>query len=217
VGSVTPRKTIYVRWGKRCFDIALSLVALVLLAPVHLLLALVVKLTSPGPAIFRQKAVGKGGRLFDFYKFRSMYSGAPTDVHRQAVRQVVQRGEPVAHDSEGRPIFKIVSDPRVTPVGRILRKYSVDELPQLYNVLRGDMSLVGPRPPLPYEAELYDAFQRQRLLVPPGMTGLAQVRARHRASFEEMVKYDLEYIRRQSLLLDLKLMLWTIPALLKGV
>jgi lipopolysaccharide/colanic/teichoic acid biosynthesis glycosyltransferase len=192
-------------------------VALVLLAPVHLLLALVVKLTSPGPAIFRQKAVGKGGRLFDFYKFRSMYSGAPTDVHRQAVRQVVQRGEPVAHDSEGRPIFKIVSDPRVTPVGRILRKYSVDELPQLYNVLRGDMSLVGPRPPLPYEAELYDAFQRQRLLVPPGMTGLAQVRARHRASFEEMVKYDLEYIRRQSLLLDLKLMLWTIPALLKGV
>ena len=217
MGSVTPRKTIYVRWGKRCFDIALSLVALVLLAPVHLLLALVVKLTSPGPAIFRQKAVGKGGRLFDFYKFRSMYSGAPTDVHRQAVRQVVQRGEPVAHDSEGRPIFKIVSDPRVTPVGRILRKYSVDELPQLYNVLRGDMSLVGPRPPLPYEAELYDAFQRQRLLVPPGMTGLAQVRARHRASFEEMVKYDLEYIRRQSLLLDLKLMLWTIPALLKGV
>lgn len=214
---VTPRNTIYVRWGKRCIDIALSLVALVLLAPLHLLLALVVKLTSPGPALFCQKAVGRGGRLFDFYKFRSMYAGSQNEVHRQVVRQVVQRGEPVTHDSEGRPIFKIVSDPRVTPVGRILRKYSVDELPQLYNVLRGDMSLVGPRPPLPYEAELYDAFQRQRLLVPPGMTGLAQVKARHRASFEEMVQYDLEYIRRQSLLLDLKLMLWTIPALLKGV
>lgn len=217
VGCVTPPNTIYVRWGKRCIDIALSLVALVLLAPLHLLLAVVVKLTSPGPAIFCQKAVGKGGRLFDFYKFRSMYSGSQTDVHRQVIRQVVQRGEPVTHDSEGRPVFKITSDPRVTPVGRILRKYSVDELPQLYNVLRGDMSLVGPRPPLPYEAELYDDFQRQRLLVPPGMTGLAQVKARHRASFEEMVHYDLEYIRRQSLLLDLKLMFWTIPALLKGV
>jgi lipopolysaccharide/colanic/teichoic acid biosynthesis glycosyltransferase len=192
-------------------------VALVLLAPLHLLLAVVVKLTSPGPAIFCQKAVGKGGRLFDYYKFRSMYSGSQTDVHRQVIRQVVQRGEPVTHDSEGRPVFKMTSDPRVTPVGRILRMYSVDELPQLYNVLRGDMSLVGPRPPLPYEAELYDAFQRQRLVVPPGMTGLAQVKARHRASFEEMVHYDLEYIRRQSLLLDLKLMFWTIPALLKGV
>ena len=217
VGCVTPPNTIYVRWGKRCIDLTFSLVALLLLAPLHLLLAVVVRLTSPGPAIFCQKAVGKEGRPFDFYKFRSMYTGSQTDVHRQVIRQVVQRGEPVTHDSEGRPIFKIASDPRVTPVGRILRRYSVDELPQLYNVLRGDMSLVGPRPPLPYEAELYDAFQRQRLLVRPGITGLAQVKARHRASFEKMLHYDLEYIRRQSLLLDLKLMLWTIPALLKGV
>jgi len=217
VESVTPPNTIYVRWGKRCIDLVLSLVALLLLAPLHLLLAVVIRLTSPGPALFCQKAVGKGGRLFDYYKFRSMYTGSQSDVHRQVIRQVVQRGEPVTHDAEGRPIFKITSDPRVTPIGRILRKYSVDELPQLYNVLRGDMSLVGPRPPLPYEAELYDAFQRQRLAVRPGITGLAQVKARHRASFEEMVAYDLEYIRRQSLLMDLKLMLWTIPALLRGV
>jgi len=216
-GPVTPPDTTYVRWGKRCVDIVFSLAALLLLAPLHLLLAAVVRVTSPGPAIFRQKAVGRGGRLFDYYKFRSMYNGSQTHLHRRVIRQVVQRGEPVTHDSEGRPVFKITSDPRVTPVGRILRKYSVDELPQLYNVLRGDMSLVGPRPPLLYEAELYDAFQRQRLLVSPGITGLAQVKARHRASFERMLQYDLEYIRRQSLFLDLKLMLWTIPALLKGV
>ena len=217
LGPVTPPDTTYVRWGKRCVDIVFSLVGLLVLAPLHLLLAAVVRVTSPGPAIFCQKAVGKGGRLFDYYKFRSMYNGSQTHMHRQVIRQVVQRGEPVTHDSEGQPVFKITSDPRVTPVGRILRKYSVDELPQLYNVLRGDMSLVGPRPPLPYEAELYDAFQRQRLQVSPGITGLAQVKARHRASFEKMLQYDLEYIRRQSLLLDLKLMLWTVPALLKGV
>jgi lipopolysaccharide/colanic/teichoic acid biosynthesis glycosyltransferase len=217
IASVAPPNTTYVRWGKRCIDILFSLLALLLLAPLHVLLAVVVRLTSPGPAIFCQKAVGKGGREFDFYKFRSMYTGSQTDMHRQVIRQIVQRGEPVTHDSEGRPIFKILSDPRVTPLGRILRKYSLDELPQLYNVLCGDMSLVGPRPPLPYEAELYDAFQRQRLLIRPGITGLAQVNARHRASFEKMLQCDLEYIRRQSLLLDLKLMLRTVPALLKGV
>jgi lipopolysaccharide/colanic/teichoic acid biosynthesis glycosyltransferase len=217
VERVAPPNTNYVRWGKRCIDIALSFVLLLLLAPLHLLLAAIIRLTTPGPAIFCQKAVGQGGRLFDYYKFRSMYTGSQNELHRQIVRQVVQRGEPVTRDAEGRPIFKITCDPRVTPVGRILRKYSMDEWPQFYNVLRGDMSLVGPRPPLPYEAELYNDFQRQRLLVRPGITGLAQVKARHRASFEEMVQYDLEYIRRQSFLLDLKLMLGTIPALLKGI
>jgi len=217
VECATPPSTIYVRWGKRCVDMALSFLALVVLAPLNLVVAVIIRLTTPGPAIFSQKAVGKGGRLFDYYKFRSMYTGSSNAKHREATRQVVQRGEPLTRDSEGRPIFKIISDPRVTPVGRLLRKYSVDEWPQFYNVLRGDMSLVGPRPPLPYEAELYNDFQRQRLAVRPGITGLAQVKGRHRASFDEMVQYDLEYIRHQSFLLDLKLMLWTIPALLKGV
>lgn len=216
VGAATVPTTFYVRRGKRWLDILVSGVALVLSSPLLLLLGTLIRLTSRGPAIFRQKVVGRGVNLFVFYKFRTMYVGADDARHREAIRQYVQFQQPVAKDAEGKPVYKILDDPRVTPLGRFLRKCSLDELPQFYNVLRGDMSAVGPRPPLPYEAELYNAHQRQRLAVRPGITGLAQVTHRHRASFEEMLRYDLVYINRQSFWLDLKIMLKTVPALLRG-
>lgn len=216
-GSASPPPTFYTRWGKRWLDVGFSSCTLLLLSPLLALVAILVKLTSSGPALYRQKAVGKGGRLFDYYKFRTMYTGSDDAEHRKVVRQVVQSQGPIGYDAEGRPVYKIIDDPRVTPLGRFLRRFSLDEMPQFYNVLRGDMSVVGPRPPLPYEAELYNADQRQRLAVRPGITGLAQVTVRHRGSFQEALVYDLEYIKHQGLLLDLRITLKTVPALLKGL
>lgn len=213
---VAPPVTFYVRRGKRWLDIAFSAVVLLLLSPLFLLLAILIRLTSPGPATYRQKAVGQGGRLFDYYKFRTMYVGSDDTRHREAVRQVVQSREPVGRDAAGRPVYKILNDPRVTPLGRLLRKFSLDELPQFFNVLKGDMSVVGPRPPLPYEAEFYSDTERQRLTVRPGITGLAQVTVRHHLNFDETMSHDFEYIRRQSLLMDLTIMAQTLPALLRG-
>jgi lipopolysaccharide/colanic/teichoic acid biosynthesis glycosyltransferase len=216
-GSVVPPATFYGRVGKRWLDVALSLLALLLLSPLLAFLAFLIKLTSVGPALFRQKAQGRGGRSFDFYKFRTMYCTAGDEEHRRVIRHVLQSREPVGYDSKGRPVYKITDDPRVTPVGRILRKFSLDELPQFYNVLRGEMSVVGPRPSFTYEAELYNDHQRLRLTIRPGITGLAQVTVRHFACFEEVVRCDLDYIRRLSFSLDLAIILKTIPALCRGV
>jgi len=189
--------------AKRALDITVAAALLVLAAPLMLLIALAIKLDSPGPVIFRQRRVGKDGRLFTFYKFRGMVADAEARLHE------------VAHLNEvDGPIFKSRRDPRVTRVGRVLRRTSLDELPQLWNVLRGDMSLVGPRPPLPTEVTRYEPWQRDRLLVPGGITGLWQVSGRNLLGFEDMVRLDLEYITRWSLWLDLRILLRTILVVL---
>lgn len=188
---------------KRVLDVLLSAVLLLLLAPIMLLIALLVRLDSAGPAIFRQTRVGKHGREFTFLKFRGMVTDA--EARKAAL-------EPF-NEAEG-PIFKMRNDPRVTRMGRLLRRTSLDELPQLWNVLRGEMSLVGPRPPLPAEVQRYQPWQRNRLLATPGITGLWQVMGRSQLSFTEMVSLDLEYIAHWSLRLELAILARTLLAVL---
>ncbi len=190
---------------KRAVDIVGAVVGLTLGAPLLALIALAVRLDSPGPVIFRQTRVGLHGRLFEMYKFRSMRVGAEEQQDMLAE----------FNEADG-PIFKIKDDPRLTRVGRILRRMSLDELPQLVNVLRGEMSLVGPRPPIPSEVEKYQEWHKKRLEAPPGMTGLWQVSGRSRLSFDEMVLLDIYYIENWSLWLDLKILLRTIPKVLMG-
>ncbi len=196
---------------KRPLDIVGALVALMLLAPVMLLVAAAVGLTSRGPIIFRQIRLGEGGVPFTFYKFRSMVTNVDDRIHREFVSDLIknaQADDPVA-EAKGAP-FKIQRDPRVTRVGRFIRKTSIDELPQLFNVLKGEMSLVGPRPAIPYEAEQYQPWHLRRILsIKPGITGLWQVEGRSKVSFNEMVRMDLRYIRDCSLALDIKIMLRT--------
>lgn len=195
---------------KRCLDILISSAAIVLLFPLWFGIGLMIKLTSHGPIFYvERREIGKNGRPFALYKFRTMYAGSDNSIHRQYYERFVE-GQPAYVDQGGdKRIFKIPNDPRVTPIGRILRQTGLDEAPQFINVLKGDMSLVGPRPAILYEYELYEDWHRQRLSVPPGITGLYQVTARSQVSFDEMVRIDLEYIRRRSLWLDLKIMLLT--------
>jgi lipopolysaccharide/colanic/teichoic acid biosynthesis glycosyltransferase len=184
-------------------DLALALTLLLISMPLMIAIAIAVKATSPGPALFRQLRVGEGGRFFISYKFRSMYVDAEA------------RQDEVAHLNEvGGPIFKTRSDPRMTPLGRWLRKTSLDELPQLFNVVRGEMSMVGPRPGLMREVLGYEAWQLERLTVKPGLTGLWQVSGRSDLPFEEMIRLDQEYIRNWSLRGDVWLLLRTLPAVL---
>jgi exopolysaccharide biosynthesis polyprenyl glycosylphosphotransferase len=190
---------------KRAIDAVVSSVALVLLSPLLALSALLIRLDSPGPAIFRQTRVGRGGRPFTLYKFRTMYEGADLAV-----------AELADHNEASGPLFKMRDDPRRTRVGKWLRKTSIDELPQFWNVLKGDMSIVGPRPALPSEVEQYQPWHRRRLEAAPGITGLWQVSGRSEVSFDEMVLLDLYYIENWTLFLDLKIMLQTIPTILTG-
>lgn len=201
-GSVL-RGALYRRVLKRPFDIVASLIGLVLLSPVLTGIALAVKLDSRGPVLFRQIRVGKDGREFWFYKFRSMV------VDAEAQKQKLMH----LNELEG-PVFKISNDPRITKVGTFLRRTSLDELPQLLNVLKGDMSLVGPRPPLPNEVEKYESWQREKLAVVPGITCLWQISGRNHIGFTEWMRLDIEYIRRQSLGLDMKILSRTLPAVL---
>ena len=199
---------------KRAIDIAGSLIALVLLIPVFAVIGVLVKLTSHGPVFYCQKRVGQYGTLFDFYKFRSMQVNNDAGVHREYVTKLI---EGAAHVQQSNGMYKLVNDPRVTRVGMVLRKYSLDELPQFFNVLRGDMSLVGPRPPLPYELERYRTWHRRRVLeIKPGLTGLWQVKGRSRTTFDEMVRMDLHYARSRSLWMDLKIILQTPTAMFTG-
>jgi len=187
---------------KRAMDIAASLAALLVALPIFILPSmLLVRLTSPGPAIFRQKRVGRSGRIFTLYKLRTMRADAES-----------ARGALEGRNEMDGPAFKIRNDPRVTPVGRVLRKLSIDELPQLWNVLRGDMSLVGPRPPLPSEVAKYERWQRRRLSMRPGLTCIWQVSGRSGVNFQRWMEMDLEYIDNWSLGLDLKILLKTIPS-----
>ncbi len=199
---------------KRGLDITVSLALLPFLAPLLFVIAVLVKLTSRGPAFHTQVRQGQLNREFKLYKFRSMYEGAGTAVHEAYVEQFI-KGSPEKLDDNG--VFKITSDPRVTPLGKILRKLSLDELPQFINVLKGDISLVGPRPPLPYEIEKYDTWHKARVLeVKPGLTGLWQVSARNQTTFDDMVRMDLRYARGWSIWKDIKLIFRTPWAMFKG-
>jgi lipopolysaccharide/colanic/teichoic acid biosynthesis glycosyltransferase len=215
--------------AKRCLDVVLAILALAVLSPVFLVIGLLVRFTSRGPALYRQQRIGYDGRPFVMYKFRSMYVQNDESLHRLAYEQFL-RGErasgkvdgplPVAGLSAETSAAPVKSkrqpsgDPRITRVGGVLRRTSLDELPQLLNVLKGDMSLVGPRPPIPYEVGLYQPWHLGRLDTVPGITGFWQVDGRGRVTFERMVQMDLEYIQKQSLGYDLKLLLQTIPAVL---
>ena len=193
---------------KRPLDLAGSAVLLLLLVPVLFFVAVLVKLTSPGPVLFRQTRVGQGGRHFTMLKFRTMRVDADEALHHEFVTRFIRSSADM--DRDGRAVFKITNDPRVTPIGRCLRETSLDELPQFWNVLRGDMSLVGPRPPLPYEVEHYRAWHWHRVLhAKPGLTGLWQVVGRSRTTFDEMVRLDLRYARTCSLRTDLGILLAT--------
>ena len=197
---------------KRAIDVGGSLAALILLLPLFAVIAVLIKLTSEGPVFFRQKRVGRFGREFTFLKFRSMYVNNDSEIHRQYIRDLI-----VKKVDEGHGAFKIKNDPRVTRIGRLLRKSSLDEIPQFLNVLRGDMSLVGPRPPIPYEFEHYLLWHRRRVLeIKPGITGEWQVYGRSRTTFDEMVRMDLRYIRKQSARLDLKILIKTPSAVISG-
>ncbi len=193
-------------WLKRFFDISISLLLLLCLSPVFIVTAVWIKLDSPGPLIFRQVRVGLNGRHFNFYKFRSMYVDA-----EERLAEIKSRNE-----SADGVIFKMKNDPRITGVGHFIRKFSIDELPQIFNVILGDMSLVGPRPPLPREVEQYTLDDRKRLNVVPGITGLWQVSGRSDIPFKQQVALDKEYIQSHSLWKDVVIMLKTIPAVLAG-
>jgi len=200
------------RVSKRAFDIVVSVAVLLLLSPVLLLVALAIRLESAGPILYRQRRIGENGRPFTMLKFRSMVVNADPGVHQAHVARLIQdniRLEQTAAAPGGPATLKLARDPRITRVGALIRKTSLDELPQLFNVLRGDMSLVGPRPPIAYEVALYQDWHKRRLAAPPGITGLWQVRGRNRVSFDEMVRMDLDYIEHQSFWLDLQLLLQT--------
>jgi exopolysaccharide biosynthesis polyprenyl glycosylphosphotransferase len=201
--------------GKRALDIVGSALLLLVLAPVLLLIAALIKLTSPGPVFFRQVRVGEHAKPFTMLKFRSMRVDADDRVHREYVRSLIAAGGQGTAATEG--VFKMTNDARVTPIGRILRKTSLDELPQFINVLLGSMSLVGPRPPIPYEVEQYKAWHHRRVLdAKPGITGLWQVTGRSRTTFDEMVRLDLRYARTCSLWMDIKILLATPRAVVSG-
>lgn len=190
---------------KRVLDITVSILALPFLTPIMLVTAIAIKLDSPGPILFRQGRVGKWSKPFTCYKFRSMYVDA--EERKKALLSLNEADQ---------IIFKMKKDPRVTRVGRVIRKLSIDELPQIFNVIKGDMSLVGPRPPVPYEVDQYQYDVRRRLDVVPGITGLQQVSGRSDIEFKRWVELDLQYIQEQSLLTDIQILLKTIPTVLSG-
>jgi lipopolysaccharide/colanic/teichoic acid biosynthesis glycosyltransferase len=196
----------------RILDLLVAAVMLALLLPLMLAIAIAIRLDSGGPVLFRQRRVGRGQSPFTVTKFRTMRQGASHKVHQEFVLELIA-GKVPAQREDG-PRFKLASDPRVTRVGRFLRKSSLDELPQLWNVLIGDMSLVGPRPPIPYEVDHYPRHWFGRFGVKPGVTGLWQVNGRSEIPLEEMIKLDLEYVRRRSLWLNIWILLRTIPAVL---
>jgi len=204
------------RLVKRAFDLMTASVLLVVLSPLFLLIALLIRLDSPGPALYRQERIGENGRPFTMLKFRSMVRDADPRVHQEYVTDLIRRNvSPQAQSGRGGHL-KPQQDPRVTRVGRIIRKASLDELPQLFNVLRGEMSLVGPRPALAYEVAVYKEWHRRRLSALPGITGLWQVVARNQVSFDDMVRLDIEYIEHQSLWYDISILLRTPWAVLTG-
>jgi exopolysaccharide biosynthesis polyprenyl glycosylphosphotransferase len=201
---------------KRTSDIVIASLALALFAPVWLVIALLIKLDSKGPVFYAQERVGMDGRIFLVYKFRTMRIGSDDEIHKEYQRKFIAgRADANVGDAE-RPAYKLRNDPRITQIGSLLRRLSLDEVPQLLNVLCGDMSVVGPRPPIPYEVEAYELWHRKRLDMKPGLTGLWQVSGRNRLPFEEMVKLDLFYIENWSVLSDLKIIMRTLLVVFRG-
>jgi exopolysaccharide biosynthesis polyprenyl glycosylphosphotransferase len=202
---------------KRTIDIGGSLIALILFSPLFIVIAVAIKLTSKGPILFKQARVGQYGVTFTFLKFRSMYFQNDPKIHQDYVRRLIsEKGNGQQPDGDG-CVYKIKDDPRITSVGRFIRRTSLDELPQFINVLKGEMSLVGPRPPIVYEVEAYEIWHRRRFLeVRPGITGLWQVEGRSKLRFDEMVRLDLKYAKTWSPWLDIKILLRTPGAVLKG-
>jgi exopolysaccharide biosynthesis polyprenyl glycosylphosphotransferase len=203
---------------KRAMDICGSGALLLMVSPMLAVIATIIKLTSKGPVIFEQERLGQYGARFKCLKFRTMYANNDPKIHQEYIQQYIGGNEECANKSETQaPVYKITNDPRVTSIGRFLRKTSLDELPQFWNVLRGEMSLVGPRPPVPYEFEIYDIWHRRRVLeVRPGVTGLWQVSGRNRTKFDEMVRLDLRYCQTWSLWLDLRILIATPKAVFTG-
>ncbi len=211
IGSADPSGRALQLAVKRGIDLVAAIVLLLVLLPLLLITAALVKFSSPGPILFRQRRVGKGGREFWMYKFRTMLPNSDASIHQTYYRALI-RGE--ANPIGGK--FKLSHDPRITPIGRLLRRTSLDELPQLLNVVKGDMSLVGPRPPIPYEVELYGLRERSRLSVTPGITGLWQVSGRNTLNFQQMIDLDLNYIEHWSVWLDLVILFRTCIVVLTG-
>ena len=215
-GPPTTRQARLEVLAKRAFDVVASAAALVVLSPLFAVVAVLIKRDSPGPVFFRQERVGRHGATFQFLKFRTMTVGNDESTHRDYVRGLIQNGAVACCDEQGVEVYKLVGDERITRIGSFLRKWSIDELPQFGNVLRGDMSMVGPRPALCYEVEAYNPWHRLRLGVTPGMSGIWQIAGRSRVSFDEMVFQDVMYTYNQSLLTDVSICLRTIPAVLVG-
>jgi lipopolysaccharide/colanic/teichoic acid biosynthesis glycosyltransferase len=204
--------------AKRAFDVIGSAVLLTISSPLLLVIAAVVKWNSKGPVLFWQQRIGRHGRPFMMLKVRTMEAGADDGIHQQYVSQYIRGGPEGGSQAGTRTVFKLVSDPRVTSVGHFLRRSSLDEVPQFWNVLKGEMSLVGPRPPVPYEVNCYKPWHLRRVLeAKPGITGLWQVTGRGRTTFDEMVRLDIRYAKEQSLWLDLKILLATPRAVVSGI
>jgi lipopolysaccharide/colanic/teichoic acid biosynthesis glycosyltransferase len=199
---------------KRLFDLAVASACVLMVFPLLAAVAVLVRLTTPGPAIYRQIRLGRGQRPFMLYKFRTMYEGCGDEVHRRYVRKLATEEKPTAGVRRG--LYKLEDDARITPLGHVLRRLSIDELPQLLNVIKGDMSLVGPRPVLPWEAELFHPPYDQRFIVMAGMTGLWQVSGRNRLTFRQGLELDVEYAHRRCFFLDLVILLKTIPLVFTG-
>jgi lipopolysaccharide/colanic/teichoic acid biosynthesis glycosyltransferase len=208
-------KQRYLR-AKRVLDVLITLLFLPMLCLVMLIVALFIRLDSEGPVLYRQKRVAQDGVEFDMLKFRSMYVNNDDTIHREAVKRYMNGDRLSDHGEAVSTLYKLVDDPRVTRVGRFIRKLSIDEFPQFINVLRGEMSLVGPRPPLPYEVEAYSSRDSLRLYGKPGITGYWQVYGRSRVAFGEMVEMDINYLQQQSILLDIKLIILTVPVAALG-
>lgn len=200
---------------KRLVDILFTVLILFFLLIITIIVAVMIRLDSPGPIFFRQKRVGFNGVEFNMLKFRSMYVNSDDAAHREAIAKYIN-GQKVSDTTDSELAYKQVDDPRITKVGRFLRKLSIDELPQFFNVLRGEMTLVGPRPPLPYEVEFYSQYDQLRLQGKPGLTGYWQVYGRSRVPFASMVEMDLDYLQKQSLKEDLKLIALTVPVMVLG-
>ncbi len=202
---------------KRVMDVIGSIAGILLFSPIMILTGIAIKINSPGPTIFKQTRLGMKGVPFSFYKFRSMYRNVNDQIHRDYVTHLIQGNlDQINQGDQKAPLYKMKSDPRVTWVGKIIRKTSIDELPQFFNVFKGEMSLVGPRPPIHYEVEKYEPWQLRRILeVKPGMTGLWQVDGRSRTSFDHMVRLDLKYAQNWSFWLDLKILIKTVRAVIR--
>lgn len=199
---------------KRALDLCLAMFSVLLFGALLLAIALGIRISSPGPIFYRQKRIGKDGIPFDMLKFRSMQVKNNPDLHREYVQNLIKNN--TGPLDLGKKSLKTVGDPRITGLGKYLRKFSLDELPQFFNVLKGEMSIVGPRPSLPYEVEVYQEWHKGRLTVLPGITGLWQVKARNAISFDDMVRLDLEYIKTMNIWLDLKIIILTPIEMIRG-